>query len=88
MDTDVTTPLKATTEVLSRINPEKDWPGTEIIVGGEAGESRKSIVRLAITFIIALLGIYFLLVLVPSLYLIGSDMGRIFKRKRAQAGDL
>ena len=88
VDTDVTTPLKATTEVLSRINPEKDWPGTEIIVGGEAGESRKSIVRLAITFIIALLGIYFLLVLVPSLYLIGSGMGRIFKRKRARPGDL
>ncbi len=63
VDTDVTTPLKATTEVLSKINLEKDWPGTEIIVGGEAGESRKAIVRLAVTFIIALLGIYFLLVL-------------------------
>lgn len=63
VDTDVITPLKAVTEMLSHINLEKDWPGTEIIVGGEAGESRKSIVRLAATFIIALLGIYFLLVL-------------------------
>ncbi len=59
----MTTPLKATKEVLNHINLEKDWPGTEIIVGGEAGESRESIIRLAVAFIIALLGIYFLLVL-------------------------
>jgi multidrug efflux pump subunit AcrB len=63
VDTDMTTPLKAATQVLSHLNLEKDWPEAEIIVGGEAGESRKSIVRLAVAFIIALLGIYFLLVL-------------------------
>lgn len=41
LDTDVTTPLEVTAEVLSRFNLEEDWPGAEIVVGGEAGESRE-----------------------------------------------
>jgi multidrug efflux pump subunit AcrB len=64
VDTDVTTSLAATAAVLARFGDLRDkWPGMRIVAGGEAEETQESIVSLFSTFIIAVVGIYFLLVL-------------------------
>ena len=63
VDQDITTPLEVTSAVLEHFNMEEDWPGLKLLVGGEAEESEKAVVNLSVTFIIAFLGIYFLLVL-------------------------
>ncbi len=63
VDTDVVTSLEVTGQVLSSINVENDWPGLRLEVGGEAEESMESIANLLLTFIIAFIGIYFLLIL-------------------------
>ena len=63
IDQDITTPLKVIGAVFEHFNVEEDWPGVQLLVGGEAQESEKAVVNLAATFIIAFLGIYFLLVL-------------------------
>jgi multidrug efflux pump subunit AcrB len=64
VDTSVTTSLAATTSVLAAFGDLRDkWPGMSIVAGGEAEETQASIVSLFSTFIIAIVGIYFLLVL-------------------------
>jgi multidrug efflux pump subunit AcrB len=63
VDRDLTTPLKVTNAVFEHFNLDKDWPGMKMIVGGEAEESEQAVVNLLGTFIIAAIGIYFLLVL-------------------------
>ncbi|MBA7476879.1 MAG: AcrB/AcrD/AcrF family protein [Spirochaeta sp.] len=68
VDQDITTPLKVTDAVFEHFNVEEDWPGVQLLVGGEAEESEKAVVNLAATFIIAFLGIYFLLVLLFNSY--------------------
>ena len=60
------TPLEATSAVLQHFNAEKlsqEYPGVRIDFGGEAEESRKAMIDLFITFGLAALGIYFLLML-------------------------
>jgi multidrug efflux pump subunit AcrB len=52
--------------VLEHFDMEEDWPGLKLLVGGEAEESERAVVNLSVTFIIAFLGIYFLLVLLFS----------------------
>ncbi|MBA7699944.1 Nickel and cobalt resistance protein CnrA [subsurface metagenome] len=52
--------------MLGHFNMEEDWPGLKLLVGGEAEESEKAVVNLSVTFVIAFLGIYFLLVLLFS----------------------
>jgi len=66
VDQDITTPLEVTSAVLGHFNMEEDWPGLKLLVGGEAEESEKAVVNLSVTFVIAFLGIYFLLVLLFS----------------------
>lgn len=66
VDQDITTPLEVTGAVLGHFNMEEDWPGMKLLVGGEAEESEKAVVNLSVTFVIAFLGIYFLLVLLFS----------------------
>jgi multidrug efflux pump subunit AcrB len=64
VDTDVTTSPAAATAVLARFGDLwETWPGMRIVAGGEAEETQESIVSLFSTFIIAIVGIYFLLVL-------------------------
>jgi multidrug efflux pump subunit AcrB len=63
VDKNVTTPLEVTSAVFQHFDVDKDWPGLKLEVGGEAEESEKAMINLAGTFIIAVIGIYFLLVL-------------------------
>ncbi len=58
-----TTPLEVTNAIKNRFNPDQDYPGLILSFGGEAQETQNSLIELALTFIIAALGIYFLLVL-------------------------
>lgn len=63
VDQEVTTPLLVSEAVLDRFNVSRDYPGLQLIVGGEAQESAESLTELIIIMGIAILGVYFLLVL-------------------------
>ena len=63
IDQSITTPLEIRNAVFEHFVLEEDWPGMNIIVGGEAEESENAVINLSTTFLIAFLGIYFLLVL-------------------------
>jgi len=81
VDQDVTTPFAVIGPLLGRLNLEENWPGMEVRVGGEAEESMEQIRNLGFTFIIAFIGIYFLLVLLfnsfsqPFLVLVAIPFG-------------
>ena len=60
---EITTPLMATDKVLAHFNLDKDWPGMRFVIGGESQETEESMASLYSTFAIAVLGIYFLLIL-------------------------
>jgi multidrug efflux pump subunit AcrB len=69
VDQDIITPLGATTLMMTHFSDAEDrWPGIRLGVGGEAEESQSSIVELMTAFAIALVGIYFLLVLLFNSY--------------------
>ena len=59
----VTTPIKATNAVLAHFDWEDDWKGMRFVVGGEAEETQKSMQSLFQAFLIAVIGIYFVLML-------------------------
>ncbi len=64
LDQDLNTSMDATSELLSYFSDiDKQYPGMQLRVGGEAEESAESMTNLMVTFIIAFIGIYFLLVL-------------------------
>jgi len=63
IDKEVTTPLKISQAVLAHFNVDRDYPGMQLIIGGEAAESEKSKQDLTTIFGIAALGIYALLIL-------------------------
>ncbi len=62
---DKTTTVKVSNAVLERFEPvvEKEYPGIRLKVGGEAQETQKTMIDLMVSFGIAILGIYFLLIL-------------------------
>ena len=60
---DLITPLDATNAVLDKYDMNKDWPGIQLSLGGEVFETQESMTGLFRTLVIALLGIFFLLVL-------------------------
>ncbi|MFQ5637077.1 MAG: efflux RND transporter permease subunit, partial [bacterium] len=60
---DVTTALNVMQSVLDHFDLHRDFPGMRFVVGGEAQESQESITGLISAFIIAIIGIYFLLIL-------------------------
>jgi multidrug efflux pump subunit AcrB len=68
IDQDLTTSTEATDLVLSQFDLERDWPGLRWLSGGEAEETRDSVISLISTFGLAILGIYFLLVLLFNSY--------------------
>jgi multidrug efflux pump subunit AcrB len=64
VNTDITTSLEVTTAVIAQFaDIEERYPGLRLQIGGEAEESRETITNLITTFLIAFIGIYFLLVL-------------------------
>lgn len=63
VDQDVTTPLLVSEAVREKFNVGRDYPGLQLIIGGEAQESQESLNELFIIMGIAILGVYFLLVL-------------------------
>jgi len=63
LDQDVATSLEVINAVLEQINLDKDWSGMQLSKGGEAFETEESMAGLFQTLIIAVVGIYFLLVL-------------------------
>ncbi|WP_455219745.1 efflux RND transporter permease subunit, partial [Kaarinaea lacus] len=63
IDKDVTTPINVSRAVTEKFNVDRDYPGLQLVVGGEAEESEKSFNELLAILAIAALGIYFLLIL-------------------------
>ncbi|UCH85156.1 MAG: efflux RND transporter permease subunit [Candidatus Latescibacterota bacterium] len=63
VDKGVATPLTVSNTVVDHFDLQKDWPGMRFIVGGEAQEMDESMRSLFQAFIIAVLGIYFILIL-------------------------
>ena len=60
---DVMTPLEATGIIVDSFDLDKDWPGMQLVVGGEAEESAESMGSLVVAFVAAAVGIYLLLLL-------------------------
>lgn len=63
VDQDIITPLEATDIVLNNFNLDRDWPGIRFVKGGEVMETEESVASLMKTFVIAVIAIYFILVL-------------------------
>jgi len=82
VNTDVTTSLEVTAGLLASFSgAEEKYPDVRLSIGGEAEESRESITNIIGAFAIAVIGIYFLLVLLfnsftqPFLVLIAVPFG-------------
>lgn len=63
VDSEITTPLKVVQAVLAQFDIERDYPGMDLVVGGEAEESQKSVSELIVIMGLAAIGVYLLLVL-------------------------
>ncbi|MBN2225918.1 MAG: efflux RND transporter permease subunit [candidate division Zixibacteria bacterium] len=57
------TPLEVTSAAVAHFDLDRDWPGMRMVIGGEAEETAESFRSLFIAFIIAVIGIYFILIL-------------------------
>ena len=77
-----TTALMATQQVLDHFKMEK-YPGIRLVIGGKAREQQESLAGLLVTFGVAIIGIYFLLVLLfdsitmPLMVLVAIPFGLI-----------
>ncbi|MBD3222828.1 AcrB/AcrD/AcrF family protein [bacterium] len=63
VDEDLVTPVQVTGRVLDHFDLEERWPGMRFVVGGEAEETQESFESLFVAFGAAVVGIYFLLIL-------------------------
>ncbi len=63
VDQETITPLEVNNAVFAHFDVDRDWPGIQLGVGGEVFETEKSMAGLFRTMIIALLGVFFLLIL-------------------------
>ncbi|MCK4653548.1 MAG: efflux RND transporter permease subunit [Candidatus Cloacimonetes bacterium] len=63
IEQDAITPLEVTQLVQAQFDLDRDWPGMQINLGGELVETEESMAGLFRTLIIAIIAIYFLLVL-------------------------
>jgi multidrug efflux pump subunit AcrB len=59
----MTTPVEVMNAIRKQFQSDRDYPGIQMIIGGEAAESREAMMDLLLVFGIAALGIYFLLML-------------------------
>ncbi len=62
-DEDIITPVQVTTSVVNHFDLEEKWPGMRISIGGEAQETTESFQSLYAAFAVAVIAIYFLLIL-------------------------
>lgn len=62
VDIDVMTPVEATKEILSQVQIEQ-WPGMDLFSDGESEETQDSVGNLGSAFLIAMVGIFFVLIL-------------------------
>jgi multidrug efflux pump subunit AcrB len=58
-----TTSLDATKAVQEHFNLPRDWSGMRFVIGGEAEQTQESMASLMRAFVVAVIGIYFLLIL-------------------------
>ncbi|MFQ5674904.1 MAG: efflux RND transporter permease subunit, partial [bacterium] len=78
-----TTALAAVQQVLDHFKLDKEYPGMQLIIGGKAQEQQESLAGLLLTFGLAIIGIYFLLVLLfnsmtmPLMVLVAVPFGMI-----------
>jgi multidrug efflux pump subunit AcrB len=63
VDQEMITPLEVTQGVFAHFDLDKDWPGMQFLLGGELIETEESMAGLFRTLVIAIIGVYFLLVL-------------------------
>jgi len=63
VDQDIVSPMAATKSILGQIDLDKDWVGMRIRTGGESKESGSSMIDLLVALGLAVIGIYFLLIL-------------------------
>jgi multidrug efflux pump subunit AcrB len=63
LNQDIVIPSEVTEAVFAKYDLDKDWPGMQIGLGGEVVETAESMAGLYRTMVIALIAIYFLLVL-------------------------
>jgi multidrug efflux pump subunit AcrB len=63
VDKETTTPLEVSEAVFGHFDLDRDWPGMRLTLGGEQIETEKSMAGLFRTLVIAVIGVYFLLVL-------------------------
>lgn len=63
VEQDKITPLEVTEAVQKKFDLDKDWPGIQLALRGEVFETQQSMAGLFRTLVIAVIGIYFLLVL-------------------------
>jgi multidrug efflux pump subunit AcrB len=63
LDQEVTTSVVATQAVLEHFDLDRDYPGMRFVTGGEAQEQAESMKSLFITFAVAALAIYLMLIL-------------------------
>ena len=83
VDKEKTTSLLATSAVLDALDLRHDWPGMRIVAGGESQETQKSMGSLVVTFTMAAVGIYLVLLLLfnslvqPLIVMFGVPFGLI-----------
>ncbi|NIW39457.1 MAG: AcrB/AcrD/AcrF family protein [candidate division Zixibacteria bacterium] len=63
LDKDLAAPLEVTNQIQDHFNLDQDWPGMRMVIGGESEETSKSFRSLFIAFAIAVIAIYFVLIL-------------------------
>ena len=63
VDQNITSPMAASKSILGQIDIENDWSGMRIRTGGESKESSSSMIDLLVALALAVIGIYFLLIL-------------------------
>jgi len=83
LDNQVTTSLEVTDALFGHFDVDRDWPGMQLALGGEAFETEESVASLLRTFVIAIIAVYFLLVILfnsfsqPILVMIAIPFGII-----------
>ena len=63
LNQEIATSIEVTDAVFNQFDMEKDWPGMQLGLGGEVVETEESMAGLYRTMIIAMVAVYFLLVL-------------------------